>query len=142
MGMQPANLFSGTIETLSASLDLRSRNHELILGNVANADTPDYKSFRMNVEQAMQKKPASPSTPALRQTDEEHLAGHLPADGMSAHIEREGDNPLQLRGDGNTVDMDAEMAALGKNSLLYRASAQIVSAKFSGLKNVISGGNQ
>ncbi|PID40402.1 MAG: flagellar basal body rod protein FlgB [Proteobacteria bacterium] len=142
MGIQPTHLFGGTIKTLSTSLDLRSRNHELILGNIANADTPGYKPFRMDVEAAMQKEPVNPSTTALERTDEKHLPGNPPADGMAGHIERVEGNALLLRGDGNTVDMDAEMATLAKNSMLYRASAQIVSSKFKGLKNVISGGKQ
>jgi flagellar basal-body rod protein FlgB len=54
----------------------------------------------------------------------------------------EAEDPLLLRGDRNGVDIDAEMAALAKNSLLYKVSAQIVSSKFTGLKNVITGGNK
>ena len=53
-----------------------------------------------------------------------------------------GNDPLLFRGDGNGVDIDGEMAALAKNSLLYKASAQIVASKFRGLKNVIKGGNK
>ncbi len=142
MDMESINLFGGTINSLSASLDLRSRNHELILGNIANADTPNYKPFRMNVEKAMQSDPVETPPSSLQRTNQKHLPGHLPADDPADQIERVESDPLWLRGDGNTVDMDAEMAALGKNSLLYRASSQIVSSKFSGLKNVITGGNQ
>jgi flagellar basal-body rod protein FlgB len=44
-----------------------------------------------------------------------------------------------LRGDGNTVDMDKEMANLGENSLLYNAAAQIIQKQFQTLKSAIKG---
>ena len=44
------NLFAGSIDALTRSLDLRARKHEMILNNVANADTPNYQPFAMDVE--------------------------------------------------------------------------------------------
>jgi flagellar basal-body rod protein FlgB len=142
MNNHPINLFKGTIETLSRALDLRSRKHEMILNNVANADTPNYKPFAMNVEAALQenRQPIAPGK--MEQTDDRHLPGQPMIAEKSAGREAAADNPLLLRGDRNGVDIDVEMAALAKNSLLYKASAQIVSSKFKGLKNVISGGNK
>jgi len=142
MDNHPVNLFSNTIDTLSRSLDLRARKHEMILNNVANADTPNYKPFALNVEEALQRDRQTPLSGQLERTDDGHLPGgsitddpvHQPA----AHV----DDRLLLRGDRNGVDIDAEMTALAKNSLLYKASAQIVSSKFKGLKNAINGGNK
>ena len=142
MDNQPVNLFGGAISTLSRSLDLRARNHEMILNNVANADTPNFKPFSMNVEEALQKE-ASPAVSArLKQTDDQHFAGTPMPDDPSAIAASSADDPLLFRGDRNGVDIDREMAALAKNSLLYKASAQIVAAKFSGLKHVITGGSK
>jgi len=142
MSAPPVNLFGGTINTLSTSLDMRSRNHALILDNVANADTPNYKSVRMDVEKTLQQSAEARPAPALQRTDAHHLSGPPSPDGESSLVERTEDDPLLLRGDGNTVNMDAEMAALAKNSLLYKASAQLVASKFRGLKNVITGGTK
>lgn len=142
MSIHPVNLFKGTVETLSHALDLRARKHEIILNNVANADTPNYKPFALNVEAALQEQRQAPSTGRLAQTDDRHLQGQ-PLDPTSpAEAVAEAEDPLLLRGDRNGVDIDAEMAALAKNSLLYKVSAQIVSSKFTGLKNVITGGNK
>jgi flagellar basal-body rod protein FlgB len=136
----PVNLFGGTISTLSHALDLRARNHELILNNVANADTPNYKPFAMNVEEALQESGQASSSAPLKQTDAKHLPGGRLPDDPSSIVTREADDPLLFRGDQNGVDIDAEMTALAKNSLLYKASAQLVTSKFSGLKKAISGG--
>ncbi len=142
MDSHPINLFRGTVSALSRSLDLRARNHELILNNVANADTPNFKPFSMDVEEALQKdEPAAVSTP-LKRTDENHLPGVPMPQDQSTEAALSGDDPLLLRGDKNGVDIDHEMTALAKNSLLYKASAQLIASKFSGLKHVIQGGSK
>jgi flagellar basal-body rod protein FlgB len=114
----------------------------VILNNVANADTPRFKPFQMNVEEALQKGPQANQTAKLQRTDDQHLAGHTMAEDTIADIESNEDNPLLFRGDQNGVDIDAEMTALAKNSLLYKASTQIVASKFKGLKKAITGGTQ
>jgi flagellar basal-body rod protein FlgB len=114
----------------------------MILNNVANADTPNYKPFAMNVEEALQKDDPAVSSARLQRTDDKHLPGSRMSEPLPAGATSGGDDPLLFRGDRNGVDIDAEMTALAKNSLLYKASAQIVASKFKGLKNVISGGSR
>lgn len=144
MDNQPVNLFSGTISTLSRSLDLRARKHEMTLKNVANADTPNFKPFKINVEEALQSDLQTTRTSRLQRTDDQHLNGLQMADDPSTAMESESisDDPLLLRGDQNGVDIDSEMTALAKNSLLYKVSTQIISTKFSGLKKAITGGTR
>ena len=142
MDNQPVNLFSGTISTLSRSLDLRARNHELILNNVANADTPNYHPFSMNVEEALQKDGQAASSTRMQRTDQQHLAGAPVPDDPSPTAALTAEDPLLLRGDHNGVDIDVEMTALAKNSLLYKASAQLVASKLKGLKYAITGGSK
>ena len=142
MDNSPVNLFKGTISTLSRSLDLRARKHELILDNVANADTPNYRPFKMDVEEALQSKPQESQASDLRRTDDQHLAGQKLADDSLMDIDSGNPDPLLFRGDQNGVDIDAEMTALAKNSLLYKASTQIVASKFKGLKKALTGGTQ
>lgn len=142
MDKQLVNLFAGTISTLSRSLNLRARKHEMILNNVANADTPNYKPFRMSVEAAMQKDLQTTQPSRLQRTDDQHLNGQQMDDHLSVDIQSGGEDPLLLRGDKNGVNIDAEMTALAKNSLLYKASTQIVASKFKGLKKAITGGSQ
>lgn len=141
MDQHPVNLFGGTISTLSRSLDLRARKHETILNNVANADTPNYKPFVMDVEAALQKEPQASASGSMQLTDKRHLPGRPASDDPETAHTADGETPLLFRGDQNGVDIDAEMTSLAKNSLLYRASAQMVKSKLSGLKNVIKGGN-
>ena len=107
-----------------------------------NADTPNFKPFRMNVEEALQAKGSDILPSHLSRTDDQHLAGQQMASDPAAEMQSAGENPLLFRGDQNGVDIDGEMAGLAKNSLLYKASTQIVASKFSGLKKAISGGTK
>lgn len=135
-------LFDQTINTASKALDVRSRRHELIVSNLANADTPGYKAFDMLVEEAMAEQNKTSGTIQMVCTHDNHLAStpnnHAGVEAYTYQVEAQ-DN---LRGDGNTVDMDREMSQLSANQLLYKVSAQIVSKKFQGLKNVIQGGKK
>ena len=133
-------LFGNTLETAAKALDLRSRRHELIVSNLANADTPGYKAFDLMVEESIQNQGRKKAQIQMIQTH----SGHIPsAPNPSGSIPPkmfplpELDN---LRGDGNTVDTDREMSNLATNQLLYNTSAQVVSKKFQELKNVITGG--
>lgn len=142
MENKPVDLFAGTIATLSRSMDLRARSHEMILNNVANADTPNFKPFSLNVEEALRRDPPPNASAPLTRTDDHHLPGRQVPGDPSLEARPAADDPLLLRGDRNGVDIDKEMTALAKNSLLYRATTQIVASKFSGLKKAITGGNQ
>jgi flagellar basal-body rod protein FlgB len=133
-------LFGGSLNLAAKALNLRAQRHEMIVSNLANADTPGYKAFDLMVEASMQQQSASGNDLNVNRTH----PGHLPSaratePTFTPEIVRlpEKDN---LRGDGNTVDMDREMASLSSNQLLYRASAQIVVKNFQALKNVITGG--
>ena len=138
--MKSNMLFDKTMGSLERTLDLRSQNQKLIVSNIANLDTPNFKAFKMMVGEAMQD--AAGQTPHLRMTRTQagHLATTTPGAGEVGRIERVEENPMGLRGDGNTVELDREMANLAENTLLYNTATRIISNKFKTLKDVIKGG--
>ena len=138
--MENNPLFDRTVSLLSRVLDLRARNHKVIVSNIANADTPDYKAFKMHVEEALQKQRGTGGSLQLTRTSHSHLpVGRQDAAG--ARITREPMSGHSLRGDGNTVDPDRTMSRMAENSLLYNTAAQILNKKLQGLKAVIQGGS-
>ncbi|MEE4263047.1 MAG: flagellar basal body rod protein FlgB [Desulfobacteraceae bacterium] len=137
--MPTDTIFSDTITTLAKSLDLRSIQHKALSSNIANMDTPNYKAVELDVAEKMgTNKGSVPSLPLVRT--------------RAAHLQFRGDRPenvrlkavtppaYSLRGDGNTVDIDRTMGKLAENTLLYNATAQLISKKFKGLMNAIKGG--
>ena len=137
--MPTDRVFNNTINTLEKSLNLRSIQHKALSSNIANMDTPNYKAVELDVAEKMAKQGGTtPGLKLLRTND-----GHLPirshrSDAVTLKAVKA--PSFSLRGDGNTVDIDRTMGKLAKNTLLYNATAQLISRKFKGLKNVIKGG--
>jgi flagellar basal-body rod protein FlgB len=113
----------------------------VLSSNIANLDTPNYKAVELAVAEEIKDSRSSGSSIQLVQTQPGHLPlKHDPAD----HLQLKAAKPpeFSLRGDGNTVDLDRTMGDLAENTLLYKAAAQLISRKFSGLKSAIRGGNK
>ena len=139
--MPTDGIFSKTISLLERSLDLRSLHHRVLASNIANMDTPNYKAFEMVVAEEMSRytEPAT-KIPFVR-THANHLPGKTqPSNQVKIRTAKAPD--FSLRGDGNTVDIERTMGDMAKNTLLYNTAAQLITKKFSGLKNVIKGGSR
>ncbi len=137
--MESQGVFKGTFDLLERAMDLRSTKHNVVMSNIANMDTPNYKAFDVVIEEEMEKAKGSDGTTRVRKTHERHLSGrHGAAGEVRPTLEK--NRQTTLRKDGNTVDVDREMAKLSENNLMYDALAQIVSKKFQGLKDAIKGG--
>ena len=139
MDMNVNGLFGEMVSTLGKALDLRSIKHNTIASNITNADTPGYNSFDLVFEDEIQKITGARPEVGIRRTNQRHLPV---VSGAIDNIEYKTEKPslVNLRADGNTVDIDKEMSKLSENSLMYNASAQILSRKFQSLKSVIRGG--
>lgn len=136
--MESRGLFKGAFPVLEKALDFRSMKHSLIVSNIANKDTPNYKAFDLMVEEELEKSMGMGDPTQLKTTHDGHLSGRRVhrINGKSV------DNTARFfhRLDGNSVDIDKEMAKLSENNLMYDALAQVLSRKFRGLKDVIKGG--
>ena len=132
-------IFDKNMSALERSLNYRSKNQKLIVSNIANIDTPHYKAFKMMVDENMQG--SSNAAPQLTMTRTQ--VGHMDLPGNTTDmgkVERVENNPLSLRGDGNTVELDTEMANLAENTLMYNTATRIIANKFRLLKDVLKGG--
>jgi flagellar basal-body rod protein FlgB len=137
--MESGGLFKGAFPVLENALDLRAMRHHLIVSNIANKDTPNYKAFDIMVEEELSKSMKPGDATQLKRTDDAHLPSSK-SSGTSGKIGEATGQEFSLREDGNSVDIDREMAKLSENNLLYDALAQIISRKFKGLEDAIKGG--
>ena len=92
------------------ALKLRSQRQELLAGNIANADTPDYKAVDFDFGKALN---------AVMGTK----AGPAPQPQVLYR------QPAQASLDGNSVDMDAERAAFADNTVRYEAALKFLNAQ-------------
>ena len=137
--MPTQTLFEGAIAVLQKSLNRASLRHRVITSNIANIDTPNYKSFELVVEDVRREKSGFSKTLELVRTEGQHLNGRRQASD-EVKIKASEPPPFNLRADGNTVDLDRTMGKLAENTIMYRTAAQLIRRKFQGLKNVIKGG--
>lgn len=113
-------------QLLVQGLNARAIRQDLISGNIANIDTPFYKSRDIDFETALIEKTKEiygegGSSPKLEmaQTDKAHLDGQQGFEPTKATIYmRDGH---MARNDANTVDLDVETSELGKNSIMFNA---------------------
>ena len=146
------NLFGKTTNLLHRALDLRATKHQAITSNIANQDTPFYKAKEMNVKKAMRDfipppvgVPISTTNAAhfsltmkLVQTDLRHIPVGGNPRGAESYVEESEDKTTRL--DQNNVNAEQQMAQMAENQLMFNAASQMISGKFTGLKNAIREG--
>jgi len=137
---QPTGLFDGTLSLLQRTLNLRSAQHQMQSANIANADTPHYRSFEVAVEEELRKPRPESRRVEMARTQSAHLPVPVAAAADRVTWRPAAVPAFSLRADGNTVDIDRAMGDLAENTLKYKTSAQLLSAKLKSLKNVIQGG--
>jgi flagellar basal-body rod protein FlgB len=118
-------LFDKTIDALSRSLDLHLMRHAVISDNIANAETPGFKSRRVDFENELQK--------AVDASDINTATRTIASVNPVIYEDYQSETGQDLNG----VDMDREMSALTKNDIKYSAASQAISKKFALLKYAI-----
>lgn len=135
------SLFDSTMGGLSAALNFRLANQNLISSNIANADTPGYHAQKMEFEGALRDALGASERLQMEASDPEHFAK-----ASMGHVDPEiYDNPNGVvHLDGNTVDRNAEMVELSSNQLQYDAATEMLRRKIGLLKYALSegGGNK
>jgi flagellar basal-body rod protein FlgB len=134
-------LFDTTISALNQNLNLRLENQNVISSNIANADTPGFKSKTANFEHAMRDAMNTGEGVKLEVSDPDHFGSRGP-DSVIADVYDDPNGVESL--DGNTVDRSAEMAKMKENEILYNASIEALRKKIGMLEYGISegGGNK
>lgn len=121
------------------ALTLRARRAEVLANNIANADTPNYKARDIDFRSVFEGMTGSGNQQTPMQMATTH-AGHK---AQIANPDFAADLmyrvPRQPAVDGNTVEVQEEMARYTDNALRYQASFEFLNSKFSGLKKAISG---
>lgn len=139
------SLFSTTIEVLSKSVDLRTRNQNLIASNLANVETPGYTAKTLQFEKELQQ--AVKNTPRIGGASAKAVShpAHIPIKGGGASIRQVRgtvvETPTSSPGrDGNSVELENEMSKMMQNQVMFNASAQLLSKKFEGIKSALREG--
>jgi flagellar basal-body rod protein FlgB len=119
------------------ALDLHARRMEVLSSNIANADTPNFKARDFDFAAALRTAIAGTQTKVgLARTDRAHLEGRKSSDLLARLQYRV---PVQPSIDGNTVELDRELAQFSDNALRYQADLTFLNQRISTLRTAISG---
>lgn len=126
------------------ALRVRDQRQQVLASNIANADTPHYKARDLDFNTALQSAlkgsgtgaPAAGGGVRLATTAPGHLSG---APGLASEAGLLYRNPAQGSVDGNTVDVDAERAAMAENTVHYEFNLTRLGQQIKGLLSAIQG---
>lgn len=116
---------------------IRSKRAELIAGNLANIDTPNYKARDIDFKQALQQTQNTQLDQGLKTTHRRHISTGITMGNLSAELQYR--NPMQPAIDGNTVDAQREKAVFTQNAIEYQASLRFLSGKIKAIKSALKG---
>jgi flagellar basal-body rod protein FlgB len=115
------------------ALRVRNERMELLARNIANADTPHFKSRELDFKTVMAK--AQPADPLIN-THQSHFLTDEPAkedDGMRYRV------PFSASMDGNTVEMSVEQAKYGKAAADYQATVSFLENRVGSIRKALRG---
>jgi flagellar basal-body rod protein FlgB len=126
---------NGMIQTMDRSLSLASRRQTLIASNLANLDTPGYRTRDFSFEGALKAALSGHNSPSsLRVTQPGHLQGStsdtLPPTTDSLR-------PSSERNDGNDVSLDRENMLLARTQTNYQMASTFMQVELRKLYSMI-----
>ena len=117
----------GAMRLLENTLTWRTRNQEVIAGNIANLDTPGYNRKDMDFQKILTSySQGNLQEVGLNTTNPGHLPGADPGTGL-------------IQESWEPVDLDQEMVRMAENTISYQTSVQMLIKKLDFLKSVING---
>lgn len=126
-------LFSSTIQNLEKGLDYAALTQKTIAQNIANVDTPNYKSKAVSFQDVFNE--AKTKQLEAYRTDKRHIPFTHSGELSSVRTYMKA-----YRHNGNGVDMDKEQANMAENQIYYNALIDRLNGKFNSLQQVIKGG--
>ena len=119
------------------ALGLRAFRQQILAGNIANADTPNYKARDFDFSAALKEAVAGRNASSLQMatTASQHLFGGVET-GPARLMYRA---PSQSSVDGNTVEMDIERGQFSENAIRYEAGLSFISHQIKTLMAAVQG---
>ena len=122
-------VFDKTMEMVQDRLSLSSTNQKLVSSNLANIDTPGYKTKSLSFDDALRQSLQDHVLQMVR-TNSRDLDPASPVDALEKAKVVE----------GGPVNLETQMVGLAKNSLEYQYMIAMLNKKFSMLKTAITDG--
>ncbi len=117
------SLFNNHFDLLTRLVSASEQRQQVISHNIANVNTPNYRRLDLDFESAL-----------AAEIRRGNRSIGCPAE--ASVIQTQG---LPARSDGNNVDIDKEIGALGKNALLQQVYLQLMGTEMNQMKRAMEG---
>ena len=130
------NIFPQSFQSLEQALSASTLKQRVHSANIANVDTPNYKSRQVRFQDTLNAALSNQSISSYK-TNSKHISFSNEATQNSTI---QVNHSTVYKPNGNNVDMDLEMAELAKNQLWFNALTERANGKFNTLRTVINEG--
>jgi len=134
------DLFSST-KYIEKGLDASWTRNQVISNNIANAETPNFKSSRVEFEDAFRRAlNADENSFETKKTRPQHrdFSSTPDLDSVRATVVKNDESSMRM--DGNNVDIDKENVELAKNTFYYYTLVAKLNSEFTKLRSAIREG--
>jgi flagellar basal-body rod protein FlgB len=105
---------------LSKAIQFVELDHRVISQNIANVNTPGYKTQSISGEEF-----------------QKWLGQSKPTDAIGDQVEIEEPSGLLERADGNNVDLDSQVSSLKRNAMMFQTFSNLLAAKMDTMKRAM-----
>jgi len=130
------DMLSNGFHRLESALIAREKAQGVHTSNIANADTPNYRADQRTFSDFMAEQQTGKSSGPVATTHGMHFKDTNNGQ-LSSSLYHE---QTARRMDGNTVDLQKEMARMSETQLMHDLAMQLIKGKLSGLSNAIKEG--
>lgn len=127
------------VNLLQKGLDASWLRNEVISNNIANSDTPGFKTSKVEFEKIFSEALERDSNFVGNKTREKHIdIGYSDLAKVKPTVVKSQTGSLRL--DGNNINIEEEMTELAKNTIYYNILSEKISKDLALLKKVINEG--
>lgn len=128
------------IELTAKVMDLQLERQNLVMANLANIATPNYRPREIAFEKELQRALNQDAHGRMTRTDQGHMPAVFDPNSFEGHAGKVF-KPRYVYGE-DSVNLDKEMASMSKNTLQYNTLTTIMQRHFTGVNKVITEGSK
>lgn len=124
--MAESRIYGQTLKMIGKALDVSSRRHNLIAGNIANMDTIGYKPKDLDFNRTLNRAMGEKEPDLMDKTHVKHLSPYDDENGFGMNGKNSEDVDIYHL---DSVNIDTEMMNLTENNIKYRVTTEMLLRK-------------
>ncbi len=124
------------MQLVSRVMDMQLQRQNVIMGNITNVNTPNYKPLELTFEKELQQALNLDAKGKISRTSSEHIPSVFDSKTFNADWLKRF-MPRRAHGE-DRVNIDKEMVKMAKNNLQYTTLSQVTKSGYDSLKSIIT----